>query len=80
MPGDALPKIVCAVLCKTLTAAEAEQIVRVTTPRTVPARGIVFAQGDEAEGLLLLLRGTVEILKANGKGGGEVIATVEAPT
>ncbi len=78
-PGD-LIQTVCTVLCKSLTRAQAEEILSATIPVTIPPQGIIFREGGEGVGLYLLLTGRAEILKQNPEGVEQQIATVEAPT
>ncbi len=49
-------------------------------PTTVPAGSAVFREEDRAQGLFVLLEGSVEVVKEGGPGGVVVIATVEAPS
>ncbi len=61
-----------------LTAAEAQQIIGATWPLRASAGQVILREGEQADGLLLFLRGTAEILK--GPEGGQRIARVEAPS
>ena len=48
-------------------------------PTTVPAGSAVFREEERAQGLFVLLEGTVEVVKEEG-GTAVVIASVEAPS
>jgi CRP/FNR family transcriptional regulator, cyclic AMP receptor protein len=74
-------KIVRTILCRGLTNQQTEQIVNAMVPTTVPAGNAVFREDERAQGLFVLLEGTVEVVKEDGGPGGAVlIATVEAPS
>jgi CRP-like cAMP-binding protein len=73
-------KIVRTILCRGLTNQQTEQIVNAMVPTTVPAGSPVFREDDRAQGLFVLLEGSVEVVKEGGPGGVVVIATVEAPS
>ncbi len=75
-----LVQTVCTVLCKTLTPAQAEEILAATRPLSVPAGRTVFKEGEEGSGLFLLLTGRVEVLKDGPDGATQQLATVEAPS
>lgn len=75
-----LIQTVCTVLCKSLTPAQAEEILSATIPLTVPPKGLIFREGDEGTGLYLLFKGSAEILKQDREEAEQQIATVEAPT
>ena len=76
MTADGVIGIIRSVLCRRLTAGEAEQLVAAMRPRTVRASELICREGDEAVGLMILLGGTAEVLKR----GRERLAAVEAPT
>ena len=78
-PQD-LVRTVCTVLCKTLTRAQAEEILSATIPVTISPGVIITREGDDGAGLYLFLSGRAEILKQSREGGEQQIATVEAPT
>ena len=80
MRGEDLVRTVCTVLCRTLTPAQAEEILAVSQPRAVPAGNIVFREGEEGSGLFLLLKGNVEVVKQGPNGVAQQLATVEAPS
>jgi CRP-like cAMP-binding protein len=73
-------KIVRTVLCRGLTFEQTEQIVKAMVPLTATPGTIVFRENDHGEGLLVVLEGSVEILKAGVDGSAAAIASVEAPT
>lgn len=80
MTAQDLVETVCTVLCKSLTRAQAEELLSATIPLTVPPKGLIFREGEEGTGLYLLLKGSAEILKHNRVDAEQQIATVEAPT
>ncbi|MBI2153443.1 MAG: cyclic nucleotide-binding domain-containing protein [Candidatus Rokubacteria bacterium] len=80
MAAQDLVQTVCTVLCKTLTPSQAEEILAATQPRAVPAGHIVFREGEEGTGLLLLLKGSVEVIKQGPNGLTQQLATVDAPS
>ena len=69
-----------AVFGKRLTAEQAGQLLEGTIPMHVKAGGIALREGERSKGLLLLVRGTVEILAETAKGESLAITTVTAPT
>ncbi len=75
-----LVETICTVLCKTLTPAQAEEILGATRPRSVLAGDIVFREGEEGSGLFLLLKGSVEVVKQSPNGTAQQLATVDAPS
>ena len=80
MTNSEAAKIVRTILCRGLTNQQTEQIVNAMVPTTVPAGNAVFREEERAQGLFVLLEGTVEVVKEGGAGGAVVIATVEAPS
>jgi CRP-like cAMP-binding protein len=66
--------------CKSLTAAQATEIAAATVPVGVPAGGFAFRQGDRSDGVLILVRGSVEIVREAADGSQHTLATVNAPT
>jgi len=80
MGAQDLVQTVCTVLCKTLTPAQAEEILAVTQPRAIPSGNIVFREGEEGSGLFLLLKGSVEVVKQGPNSIAQQLATVEAPS
>lgn len=69
--------IVRRVLCRGLSHEQAEQILKVMMPVKAEAGLTVFKEGERAQGLIVLLEGTVEVVK---NGSPEVLATFTAPT
>jgi CRP-like cAMP-binding protein len=67
-------------LCRSLTVPQAAEIAAATVPVGVPKGGFVFRQGDKSDGMLIFVRGAVEILRQGSNGDPRVIATVNAPT
>ncbi|MGH7355892.1 MAG: cyclic nucleotide-binding domain-containing protein, partial [Candidatus Rokuibacteriota bacterium] len=57
-------KIVRAVLCRGLSAEQSDQITRAMVATSANPGNIVLREGDRPQGLLVLLKGTVEIVKA----------------
>ena len=80
MASRDLVQTICTVLCKTLTPSQAEEILAATRPRSVPAGSTVFREGEEGSGLLLLLKGSVEVVKQGPNGLSQQLATVDAPS
>jgi CRP-like cAMP-binding protein len=75
-PSEA-SKIVRGVLCRGLSYEHTEQILKVMVPVKAEAGHVVCHEGERAQGLMILLEGTVEIAK---KGSTDVLATIDAPT
>jgi CRP-like cAMP-binding protein len=75
-PSEA-SKIVRRVLCRGLTPEQSEQILKAMIPVKADAGLVVFKEGDRAQGLIVLLEGTVEVVK---NGSTEPLATFTAPT
>ena len=73
-------EIVRSVLCKGLSAAQADQIVKATVPVQIAAGHAVLHEGDASGGLYLLLRGEVEIVKRGADGTPQSLGTIGAPT
>ena len=65
------------VLCRGLTPEQSEQILKAMIPVKADAGLVVLKEGDRAQGLIVLLEGTVEVVK---NGGTEALATFTAPT
>ena len=77
---DELLDVLSSVLCKGLTAAQAAELAADMVPMETPAGRYVVREGEPPTGLLILLRGTVEIIKQIPDGESQTIATVTAPT
>jgi len=73
-------KIVRTILGRGLTNQQTEQIVNAMVPTTVTSGNTVFREDERAQGLFVLLDGTVEVVKERGPGGPVMIASVEAPS
>jgi CRP/FNR family transcriptional regulator, cyclic AMP receptor protein len=80
MASADLLKLIRTMLGKGLTYGQAEEISKATVPVNAKAGTFVFREGDGAEGLMLLAKGTVEILRNTADGGTQRVAVVEAPT
>jgi CRP-like cAMP-binding protein len=76
MPPSEMAKIIRTVLCRGLSFEQTEHILRVMLPAKFDAGTPLYKEGDPAQGLVVLLAGTVEIMK---KGAPEVLATIDAP-
>ncbi len=76
--GDAA-LVVRTLLCRGLTPAETQQILDAMVPATAEPGTTVFKEGDRASGLLVLVSGTIEILKQGATGREESLASVDAP-
>lgn len=80
MTGSEAAKVVRTVLCKGLSSEQSEQIVKAMVAVKAEPGHVLFHEGDHAQGLFVLVKGTVEILKHEGRGGArQSIATVDAP-
>jgi CRP-like cAMP-binding protein len=71
-----MAKIIRTVLCRGLSFEQTEHILRVMVPARLESGLPVYREGDKAQGLVVLLTGTVDVLKA---GAPEVLATIDAP-
>ena len=74
-PSEA-SKVIRGVLCRGLTYEQTEQILKAMVPVKAEADTTVFKEGERPQGLMVLLEGTVEVIKE----GGEPLATIDAPT
>jgi len=72
--------VVRSVLCPGLSPEEARLLVAATTPLRATKGSVVLREGEPGKGLLILVRGTVEVLKAAAGGASRVISTVRAPS
>jgi CRP-like cAMP-binding protein len=79
MAGDIIETFQ-AILGRSFSRAEAEQVANATRAFPVPARRTVVREGDPGSGLYFLVSGQVEILKARKDGSVERLAVVEAPS
>ena len=79
MTDSEAARIVRAVLCRGLSTEQSDHITRAMIATSANPGNVVLREGDRPQGLFLLVKGTVEIVKETD-GGGEVIATVDAPT
>jgi CRP-like cAMP-binding protein len=73
-------KIVRGVLCRGLTFEQADQIVKAMVPVNAEPGTVVMREGERGQGLLVLLAGSVEILKHGRDGGDVALTAMEAPT
>jgi len=69
-------QVVRGVLCRGLSYEQSEQIIKAMVLVHAAAGSIVCKEGERPQGLMVLLTGTVEVVK----GGGEPLATIDAPT
>jgi len=67
-------------LFQSLDSAELERISAICEAHTVDAQSPLFREGDPGDALWVLLRGSVEVLKRDGSGHHQVLATLQAPT
>jgi CRP-like cAMP-binding protein len=74
-----LVRVMRSVICRRLSAAEAEGLASVMVPRKVTAGSLICREGNETAGLMILLRGTGEVSKG-GPASTQQLAKVEAPT
>jgi CRP-like cAMP-binding protein len=63
-----------------LDSAELERIAVICEAHTVEAQAPLFREGDPGDALWVLLEGSVEVLKRDGAGHHQVLATLQAPT
>src|SRR5215813_760757 len=75
-PSEA-SKIVRRVLCRGMSNEQAEQILKAMMPVKAEAGLVVFKEGERGQGLIVLLVGTVDVVK---NGSSELLATFTAPT
>ncbi len=80
MTGSEAVKIVRSVLGQGFTHEQTDQIVKAMVPVRVEPGAQVLREGEKGQGLLVLLEGTVTIVKRGSDGAEVSIATVEAPT
>jgi len=78
--GSEATKVVRSVLCRGLTHEQTDQIVSAMVPVTVEPGALVLREGERGQGLLVLLEGSVEIVKRGVDGYEVPIATAEAPS
>jgi CRP-like cAMP-binding protein len=80
-PSEA-SKIIRGVLCHGLSYEQTEQILKAMVPVKAEPGLLVFKEGERPQGLMVLLEGTVEVIKESGgkKRSDEVLATIAAPT
>lgn len=75
-PSEA-SRIVRSVLGRGLSYEQTEQILRAMVPLRAEAGHAVCREGERPQGLMVLLEGTVEVVK---DGSPDVLATIDAPT
>ena len=81
MIDQELVTVIRTVLCRRLSAAEAEGLVSAMVPRNVTAGTIVCREGSETAGLMILLHGTVEVSKGgHDPASAKALAIIEAPS
>lgn len=76
MAPSEVAKVIRTVLCRGLSFEQTEHILRVMLPAQFEAGTPLYKEGDRAQGLVILLAGTVDVMK---KGAPEVLATIEGP-
>ena len=79
MPVD-MVEALQAILGRTFSRAEAEQVSNATRAFPVPAKRTVVREGDPGSGLYFLLAGQVEVFKARKDGAVQRLALVEGPS
>jgi len=78
--GGEAAKVVRRVLCRGLTFEQSDQIIKAMVSVTAEPGTVVMREGERGQGLLVLMEGSVEVIK-HGRDGSDVpIARVEAPT
>jgi CRP/FNR family transcriptional regulator, cyclic AMP receptor protein len=80
MTNSEAAKLVRTVLCRGLNFEQTEQIMKAMVAVNVEAGAFLYRETDKAKGLVVLVEGTVEVLKREPSGGDRRIAIVEAPT
>jgi CRP/FNR family cyclic AMP-dependent transcriptional regulator len=80
VPTGSIRDALRTVLCRSLTAEEAEQVAQVLVPMHVAAGQSVIREGDAPGGLYVLFKGAVEVSKRTPDGGQQTLARIEAPT
>ena len=76
MTPSEMASIIRTVLCRGLSFEQTEHILRVMVPARLEGGVPVYKEGEKAQGLVVLLTGTVDVLKA---GAPEVLATIDGP-
>jgi CRP-like cAMP-binding protein len=76
MPPSEMARIIRTVLCRGLSFEQTEHVLRVMLPGKFEAGTPLYKEGDPAQGLVVLLSGTVDVMKA---GSPEILATIDAP-
>lgn len=71
-----MAKIIRTVLCRGLSFEQTEHILRVMLPARFEAGMPLYKEGEPAQGLVVLLEGTVDVMK---EGAPDVLATIDAP-
>jgi CRP/FNR family transcriptional regulator len=79
MTDSEAARIVRAVLCRGLSVEQSDHVTRAMIATAANPGNDVLREGDRPQGLFLLVKGTVEVLK-EADGADEVIATLDAPT
>lgn len=80
MQREDVATVIRTTLCRILTPEQATELAAATVPVDVPTGSFVFRQGDKSDGVLIFVRGSVEILRQAGTAEPRVIAIVMAPT
>jgi CRP-like cAMP-binding protein len=80
MTNSDAARVVRSILCRGLTFEQSEQILKAMVPMSAARGTVVFREHDRGQGLLVLLEGSVEILKQAGDGSDRTISRAEAPT
>ena len=73
-------RLVRIVLCRGLNFEQTEQIMKAMVAVNVDAGAVIYHEDEKSKGLFVLLEGSVEIVKRDGAGAEQRIATVDAPT
>jgi CRP-like cAMP-binding protein len=63
-----------------LEPAERARIAAIAEPRSLSAQSPLFREGEPGDALWVLLSGSVEVVKRDGAGHQQVLATLQAPT
>ena len=79
MPAD-FSRIVRPGLTRGLSPEQVQELAHASIPVRAGAGDVVMREGEQLDGIFLLMEGVVDILKQRPDGRLEIINTVEAPT
>ena len=64
-------------LCRGLNPSQVDEIFQICREAEVDAGTVLFREGDDGDALYTVLEGEVEVAKADGNGGSQVLAKVD---